>query len=52
MHFPDKIKVKVNKDTQMVTLSIRVNETVVTVYEFTLAEFQLMVAQYHQQEEE
>lgn len=52
MHFPDKLKVKVNKDTQMVTLSIRVNETVVTVYEFTLAEYQLMVAHFNQQMEE
>lgn len=45
-HFDTRFKVKIDKEKNSVSLSIRVNDDVVNVYKSTLNEFNMMIAQY------
>ena len=48
-HFNTRFKVKIDKEKNSVSLSIRVNDDVVNVYKSTLNEFNIMIAQYQSQ---
>jgi hypothetical protein len=48
-HFDTRFKVKIDKEKNSVSLSIRVNDDVVNVYKSTLNEFNIMIAQYQSQ---
>jgi hypothetical protein len=47
--FDKKLKVKIDKDKQSVSLSIRVSDDMVNVFKTTLNEFNIMVAEYQGQ---
>jgi hypothetical protein len=47
--FDKKLKVKIDKDKQSVSLSIRVSDDMVNVFKTTLNEFNIMVAEYEGQ---
>jgi hypothetical protein len=44
--FDKKIKVKINKDDQTVSLSVRITDDLVNVFRTTINEFNVMVAEY------
>lgn len=48
-HFDTRFKVKIDKEKNSVSLSIRVNDDVVNVYKSTINEFNIMIAQYQSQ---
>ena len=48
-HFDTRFKVKIDKEKNSVSLSIRVNDDVVNVYKATINEFNIMIAQYQSQ---
>lgn len=47
--FDKKIQVKIDKEKQSVSLSIRVSDEMVNVYKATVNEFNLMIAEYQSQ---
>jgi hypothetical protein len=47
--FDKKLKVKIDKDKQSVSLSIRVSDDMVNVFKTTINEFNIMVAEYEGQ---
>jgi hypothetical protein len=47
--FDKKLKVKIDKDKQSVSLSIRVSDDMVTVVKTTINEFNIMIAEYEGQ---
>mgnify|MGYP000046981283 FL=1 len=47
--FDKKLKVKIDKDKQSVSLSIRVSDDMVSVFKTTINEFNIMVAEYEGQ---
>ena len=47
--FDKKLKVKIDKDKQSVSLSIRVSDDMVSVFRTTINEFNIMVAEYEGQ---
>jgi hypothetical protein len=51
MHFSEKIKVSVDKQSKKVILEIRVNDNTKTVHLFDLNDFQNMVYQFDAQKE-
>ena len=44
--FDKKIKVKINKDDQTVSLSVKITDDLVNVFRTTINEFNVMVAEY------
>jgi hypothetical protein len=48
-NFNKKLKVKIDKDKQSVSLSVRVSDDMVNVFKTTLNEFNIMVAEYQSQ---
>jgi hypothetical protein len=48
-HFDTRFKVKIDKEKNSVSMSIRVNDDVVNVYKSTINEFNIMIAQYQSQ---
>lgn len=44
--FDKKIKVKINRDDQTVSLSVRITDDLVNVFRTTINEFNVMVAEY------
>ncbi len=49
MHFPDILKVNVNREEKKVRLSIRTTESKVEIHEFDLSDFKVMVDNYKAQ---
>ena len=47
--FDKKLKVKIYKDKQSVSISIRVSDDMVSVFKTTINEFNIMVAEYEGQ---
>lgn len=47
--FDKKLKVKIDKDKQSVSLSVRVSDDMVSVFKTTINEFNIMVAEYEGQ---
>ena len=47
--FDKKIKVKIDKDKQSVSLSIKVSDEMVNVFKTSINEFNIMVAEYQAQ---
>lgn len=48
-HFDARFKVKIDKEKNSVSMSIRVNDDVVNVYKATINEFNIMIAEYQSQ---
>ena len=48
-YFDKKVKVKIDKEKDSVSLSIRVTDNVVNVFKLTLSEFDIMIAEYQSQ---
>lgn len=44
--FDKKIKVKINKDDQTVSLSVKITDDLVNVFRTTINEFNVMIAEY------
>ena len=44
--FDKKLKVKINKDDQTVSLSVRITDDLVNVFRTTIPEFNVMIAEY------
>ena len=51
MHYTDILRVKLEKETGWVSLSIRVNERKVDVYRISLRDFEVMIADFKAQHE-
>ena len=47
--FDKKIKVKIDKETQSVSLSMKVSDEMVNVFKTSINEFNVMVAEYQAQ---
>jgi hypothetical protein len=45
-HFDTRFKVKIDKEKNLVSLSIKVTDHVVNVYKATINDFNIMIAQY------
>ena len=45
-HFDKNLQVKVDKEKEMVTLSIKTTETKVEVFKLTLRDFSVMVSEF------
>jgi hypothetical protein len=48
-HFSDRISIKVDKEKNSVRVSIRITEDLVSVFSFSLSEFQKAVDQFNAQ---
>lgn len=48
-HFFDKLRVKIDKKTEIVTLSIRITDDKVEVHQMRRSDFDVMLAQYNAQ---
>ena len=51
MHYSDQLRVKVDKEARMVSLSVRIDENNVWTRKVPLADFQMMVASFNAQME-
>lgn len=47
--FTKKLKVKIDKDKQSVSLSMRVSDDMVNVFKTTVGEFNILIAEYQSQ---
>lgn len=52
MHFTEQLRVKVDKENRMISLSVRIDENNVWTRKITLADFQKMIADFNAQMEE
>jgi len=50
-HFFDKLRIKIDKKTDMVTLSIRITDEKVELHQIRRSDFDVMIAQYNSQKE-
>ncbi len=48
-HYDRKTVIKVDRETQMVSLSIKVNDHCVNVYKISVAEFNILIGEYNSQ---
>lgn len=51
MHYSDQLRVKVDKENRMVSLSVRIDENNVWTRKVPLADFQMMIADFQAQME-